>query len=125
MQAFIKINGKEYPAPNIGLGFTVSTAVSSGFNENNVFQGQRVGRDRYKIDNVVWFRMDAKTWASLLQQFEKTFVVEVEFPDMVHNCWQKKKMYPGDRSAEPLYIGDNGLPTMYKNCKVNLVDTGE
>ena len=125
LQAFIKINGKPYPAPNRGLGFTVSTAVNSARNENNVFQGQRVGRDVHKIDNVVWFQMDAMTWSNLLQEFEKSFVVEVEFPDMVHNCWQKKKMYPGDRSAEPLYVGSDGLPTTYKNCKCNMVDTGE
>lgn len=126
MHPFIRINGREYPAPDRGLGFTVSTTVNSGRNERNTMIGQRVGRDLHKIDNVVWFRLEAQVWASLLQEFERDFCVTVEFPDMVHNCWQSKKMYPGDRSAQPLFIDKNtGLPTMYKNCKCNLIDTGE
>lgn len=124
MKPFIKINGRPYPAPDIGLGFTISTAVNAGANERNVVVGQRIGRDRYKIDNCVWFQMDAQTWASFLQEFERNFYAIVEFPDMVHNSWQTKTMYPGDRSAEPLFIGSDGLPTVYKNCKCNLIDTG-
>lgn len=122
---FIKINGREYPAPDRGLGFLVSTTVNSGRNEKNVMKGQRVGRDIHKIDNVVWYQLNADTWASLLQEFERDLCVTVEFPDMVHNCWQTKIMYPGDRSAQPLLIDERtGLPSIYKNCKCNLIDTG-
>lgn len=124
MKAIIKVNGREYPAPNRGLGFTVSTTVTAGRNESNIMVGQRVGKDQQKIDNLQWMFMDAETWASFLQEFERSFYATVEYPDMVHNCWQTKVMYPGDRSAEPIELGANGLPTMYKNCKCNLIDTG-
>lgn len=124
MKAIIKVNGREYPAPNRGLGFTTTTTVSAGRNESNVMVGQRVGRDQYKIDNLQWMFMDASTWASFLQEFERSFYATIEYPDMVHNCWQIKIMYPGDRSAEPFDQGSDGLPTVYKNCKCNLIDTG-
>lgn len=125
MKAFIRINGNEYPAPNIGLGFTITTTVDSGRNEQNVVVGQRIGRDQYKIDSCVWQFMTAEIWGKLLQEFEKNFFVTVEFPDMVHNTWQTKVMYPGDRSAEPYSIDEQtGLPTVYRNCKCNLIDTG-
>lgn len=126
MHSFIRVNGREYPAPNVGLGFTVTTAVGGGRNETGVLVGQRVGRDNYKIDNCVWHKMDARTWSSFLQEFERNFYSTVEFPDMVHNCWCTKIMYPGDRSAEPLYLdSETGLPTYFKNCKCNLIDTGK
>lgn len=127
MRGFIKINGNTYPGPDKGLGFTVSTAVNSGRNENNVMVGQRVGRDNYKIDNCQWYMLEASVWASILQEFENNFYSTIEFPDMVHNCWQKKIMYPGDRSAipDPSSIdAQTGLPKFYMSCKCNLIDTG-
>ncbi len=33
-------------------------------------------------------------------------------------------MYPGNRTAKIDEIGPDGLPTMYKDCKVNLIDCG-
>lgn len=124
MHAFIKINGREYPAPDRGLGFSVSTTVNAGRNELNIAVGQRVGKDLHKIDNCQWKFMDAQTWASFLQEFERSFYATVEYPDMVHNCWITKTMYPGDRSAEPVELDANGLPKLYRNCKCNLIDTG-
>lgn len=126
MHAFIKVNGNVYPAPDVGLGFALSTAVTGGRNENNVFKGQRVGRDNYKIDGCQWTSMDAATWSNLLMEFEKNFYATVEFPDMLRNQWQTKIMYPGDRSATPMEINPvTGLPSTYKNCKCNLIDTGK
>ena len=35
-------------------------------------------------------------------------------------------MYPGDRSAEPYWLDpETGLPSLYVNCKVNIIDVGE
>lgn len=125
MEAIIYINGHVYPAPNVGLGFTITTTVDAGRNANNVVVGQRVGRDNDKIDNLVWQFLEASTWSSILQEFETNFYAEIKFPDMVHNAWHTRVMYPGDRTAEPFTVDpETGLPTMYKNCKMNLVDTG-
>ena len=124
MACFISINGKEFPSPDRGLEFLVATFVSSGKNANGEFVGQRVGRDQYKLNNLVWNKLDASTWSDMLKEFQE-FVVTVKFPDMVNNDWLTLRMYPGDRTAQPLQVGADGLPTMYSQCKVNIVDCGE
>ena len=124
MANFIYINGREFPSPDRGLEFLVTTFVSTGKNANGEFVGQRVGRDQYKLNNLVWNKLDAVTWSEMLKEF-KAFVVTVRFPDMVSNDWLTIRMYPGDRTAQPLFIGPDGLPTMYSQCKVNIIDCGE
>lgn len=125
MAGMIYINGKEFPAPDRGLGFTVSTNVSDGRNALGEFVGQRVGRDQYKIDGMQWTFLDAATWAAILQEFSQ-FVVVVKFPDMVRNDWITLRMYPGNRTAVPWEIDPNTmLPTVYADCKVNIIDCGE
>lgn len=125
MAAIITINGKEFPAPQRGLEFIVSTNVNSGRNANGEVIGQVVGRNQNKANNLVWPFLDAQTWAEMLQEFDDFFVIAT-IPDMVHNTWQTIKMYPGDRSAEPYWIDSvTKLPTHYINCKVNIIDCGE
>lgn len=125
MAAIITINGKEFPAPQRGLEFIVSTNVNSGRNANGEVIGQVVGRNQNKANNLVWPYLDAQTWAEMLQEFDDFFVIAT-IPDMVHNTWQTIKMYPGDRSAEPYWIDPvTKLPTHYINCKVNIIDCGE
>ena len=46
----ITINGREFPAPDVGGNLVVATNVSSGKNANGEFVGQKVGRDQYKFD---------------------------------------------------------------------------
>lgn len=122
-QATIYVNGKSFPSPKRGLRLVVTTMVSSSRNALGEVVGQKVGRDQYKIDALVWPILDAKTWAAILQEFSSFFVI-VKFPDMVSNEWVTLKMYPGDRSAEPYEVDDNGFPTRYLNCKVNIIDCG-
>lgn len=121
--AVLTINGREFPAPDIGGTLIVATNVSDGKNANGEFIGQRVGRDQYKFDNLQWKFLSAETWAAILQEFEK-FVVTARIPDMVHNRFMTIRMYPGNRSATPVEFDSNGLPTMYRDCKVNIVDCG-
>lgn len=64
-------------------------------------------------------------WSSILKEF-KNFYVTVTYPDMVNNTWTTRKMYPGDRTAEPFHLDPvTQLPIDYINCKVNLIDCGE
>lgn len=121
--AVLTINGREFPAPDIGGTLIVATNVSDGKNAKGEFIGQRVGRDQYKFDNLQWKFLSAETWAAILQEFEK-FVVTARIPDMVHNRFMTIRMYPGNRSATPVEFDSNGLPTMYRDCKVNIVDCG-
>ena len=67
MAAIITINGKEFPAPQRGLEFIVSTNVNSGRNANGEVIGQVVGRNQNKANNLVWPFLDAQTWAEMLQ----------------------------------------------------------
>lgn len=121
--AVITINEKEFPAPDVGANFIVSTNVSDGKNADGELIGQKVGRDQYKVDNLQWKFLDAKTWAEILQEFN-SFIVTARIPDMVHNRFMTIRMYPGNRTATPIAFDDNGLPTMYQDCKVNLIDCG-
>lgn len=125
MEPFIRINGIAVPYPNQGLEFIDTTAVNSARNANNVVVGQVVGRRQQKINNLVWASLSAETWALLLQQFENFYFI-CTYPDMVHNCWTTRKMYPGDRSAIPIHVDrKTGLPDTYGRCKVNIIDVGE
>ena len=101
----------------------MATNVSDGKNADGEFVGQKVGRDQYKIDGLQWKFLDAETWSKILQEFS-SFVVTAKIPDMVNNRFLTIRMYPGNRTATPVEFDRNGLPTMYKDCKVNLIDCG-
>lgn len=119
----ITINEKSFPAPDIGASFVIATNVSEGKNADGEFVGQKVGRDQYKIDGLQWKFLDAETWSKILREFE-SFVVTAKIPDMANNRFLTIRMYPGNRTATPIEFDSNGLPTMYRDCKVNLIDCG-
>lgn len=121
--ATIVINEKEFPAPDIGANLIVATNVSDGKNASGEFIGQKVGRDQYKVDGLQWKMLDAATWSEILKEFS-SFVVTARIPDMVNNRFVTLRMYPGNRTATPIAFDKDGLPTMYQDCKVNLIDCG-
>ena len=47
-----------------------------------------------------------------------------ETTETVNNRFMTIRMYPGNRTATPIEFDTDGLPTKYKDCKVNLVDCG-
>ena len=124
MPSVIYINDVAVPCPKRGLEIMVATLVDSARNVNGTVVGQKIGRDQYKLNSLVWPWLSAEQWSSILKLFDN-FYVTVRFPDPVNNAWKTMKMYPGDRSAEPYWIDDKGLPTYYTNCKVNIIDVGE
>lgn len=121
--ATLMINGKEFPAPDVGGNLIVATNVSDGKNANGEFVGQKVGRDQYKFDSLQWKFLDASVWADMLREFDQ-FVVTARLPDMVNNRFLTIRMYPGNRTATPCAFDTEGLPTRYKDCKVNIIDCG-
>lgn len=123
MASYIKINGTEIPYPKRGVQPVVTTVVNAGRNANGVVVGQRIGRDQYKINNLEWAWLSAAEWQMILTLISG-FYFDVTFPDPVTNNEITLKMYCGDRSADPYWVDDNGNPTFYRNCKVNLIDTG-
>lgn len=125
MENFIRINGISVPQPRRGLNLEVATIVNSRRNGNGVMTGQKVGRDQQKIDALEWGHLTAAQWSVILQECDK-FHIMVTYPDMVTGTWTTRKMYPGNRTATPLWIDpETGLPTDYINCKVNIIDVGE
>ena len=82
---FIRVNGKPFPAPKRYPNMVVTTAVDAARNANNKVVGQKIGRDNYKIDNLEWPYLDADTWSSMLQEFDKNYFSTVEFWDVVNN----------------------------------------
>lgn len=122
--AYLAINGYELPPPKRGVRPTVTTVVDAGRNANGAVVGQRVGRDQYKIDSLEWSWLTAEQWGQILSVLSHFFVY-VTFADPVTNAPKTIKMYCGDRSAEPYWVDENGTPTHYRNCKVNLIDCGE
>lgn len=121
--AFIKVNGQSLPPCKRGVSVVVTTVVNAGRNANGATVGQKVGRDQYKIDGLEWSWLTADEWGRILKLF-KNFYVNVTFTDPVSDKPKTIKMYCGDRTASPYWVNDDGAPTHYTNCKVNLIDTG-
>lgn len=121
--AYIAINGYELPPSKRGVSIVVTTVVNSGRNANAAVVGQKVGRDQYKIDGLEWPFLTAAQWSKILGILNN-FFVDVTFSDPVTNKRKTIKMYCGDRTAQPYWVDSNGKPTHYKDCKVNLIDTG-
>ncbi len=122
--SYISINGYELPPPKRGVKPLVTTVVDAGRNANGAVVGQKIGRDQYKLDGLEWAWLTAEQWSTMLSILNQFFVY-VTFPNPVTNSPITIKMYPGDRTAEPYWVDENGSPTHYKDCKFNLVDTGE
>lgn len=121
---YLAINGYELPPPKRGVKVVVTTVVDAGRNANGSVVGQKVGRDQYKIDGLEWSWLTANQWEKILSILNN-FFFDVTFIDPVRNTRKTVKMYCGDRTAEPYWLNDDGEPTHYRNCKVNLIDTGE
>lgn len=122
--AYIYVNGVEFPYPARGLEIIITTPVSSARNTRAEVVGQRISRDQYKIQDLQWPMLSAEQWSFILKNFREGFGTNVTFPDPVTNEWITLKMYPGDRSGKPYWLGKDGKPTRYKDCKVNIIDCG-
>ena len=122
--AFLNVNGYDYPPCKRGVKIINSTVVDAARNTNGVTVGQKIGRDLYKIDGLEWAVLTAEEWSRILKSLEP-FYVNLTFWDDVDNKKRTILVYPGDRSAEPYFVNSEGKPTLFRNCKVNLIDTGK
>ena len=124
LSSFLNVNGYDFPCPGVGFTYTITTTVNAGRNANNAVIGQRVGRDLYKLDNLQWVGLMPETWRMMLAAVEP-FYVPVTFEDFRTGKPITIIMYPGDRTAKPLFADKNShLVTKYENCKFNLIDAG-
>ena len=124
LSSFLNVNGYDFPCPDHGFQYTITTTVNAGRNANNEVIGQRVGRDLIKLDSMSWKALDPKTWQMMLKAVEP-FYVPVTFEDYRTGKPTTIIMYPGDRTAKPLFADpDTHIVTKYEECKFNLVDAG-
>ena len=122
---FLIVNDKKLPMTKVDSGKqTVATMVSDGRNAMATFIGQKIGRDQAKVEYVAPF-LTASEWGEILRIFDREFVNDVTFFDMVSGARITRKMYVNDRTATPYAIDDNGNVTVWKDCSLNLIDTGE
>ncbi len=123
LSAFLNVNGYDFPCPRRGFKYTISTTVNAGRNTNNAVIGQRVGRDLFKLDSMEWVGLPASVWKRMLKAVEP-FYVPVTFEDYRTGKPTTIIMYPGDRTATPLWVNDKHIITQYENCAFNLIDAG-
>lgn len=122
--SFLKVNGVNFPCPKAGFTYVISTTVDAGRNVNNEVIGQRVGRDLFKLDEMEWSGLDPDTWQSMLAAVEG-FYIPVTFEDYRTGGEITITMYPGDRTAIPLFVDPTTHKvTKYETCKFNLIDCG-
>lgn len=124
LSSFLNVGGYDFPCPRVGFRYVISTTVNAGRNANNVTIGQKVGRDLFKFDAMEWAGLYPEVWKMMLRAVEP-FYIPVTFEDYRTGKPITITMYPGDRTAEPLFIDKTSkIVTQYRNCKFNLIDTG-
>lgn len=124
LSSFLTVNGVDFPCPRVGFTYVITTTVNAGRNANNEVVGQRVGRDLFKLNTLEWAALDAETWQKMLKAVED-FYVPVTFEDYRTGKPITITMYPGDRTAKPLFVDPiTHKVTKYENCKFNLIDVG-
>ena len=124
LSSFLNVNGYDFPCPKVGFQYIISSTVNAGRNANNAAIGQRVGRDLYKFNSMSWSMLEPETWQMMLRAVED-FYIPVTFEDYRTGEPITITMYPGDRTATPLFVDENTHKiTKYENCKFNLIDAG-
>ena len=124
LSSFLNVNGYDFPCPKVGFQYIISSTVNAGRNANNAAIGQRVGRDLYKLNSMSWAMLEPETWQMMLRAIED-FYIPVTFEDYRTGEPITITMYPGDRTATPLFVDENTHKiTKYENCKFNLIDAG-
>ena len=124
LSSFLNVNGYDFPCPKVGFQYIISSTVNAGRNANNAVIGQRVGRDLYKLNSMSWAMLEPETWQMMLRAVED-FYIPVTFEDYRTGELITITMYPGDRTATPLFVDENTHKiTKYENCKFNLIDAG-
>lgn len=124
LSSFLNVNGYDFPCPAVGFQYSISTMVNAGRNSNGATIGQKVGRDLYKLDSLHWVGLEPEVWQRMLEAVEP-FYVPVTFEDYRTGEPITIIMYPGDRSAKPLFADpDSHKVTLYENCQFNLIDCG-
>lgn len=102
----------------------ISTLVNSGRNANAIVTAQKIGRDQEKT-SLAWNYLNKEEWEELIRFWDRNFFFNFTYYSRVKGERITRKCYIGDRKDKPFDIDHDGLPTAYRDCSANIVDTGE
>lgn len=122
--SYLQFNDQELPSVRKGITVSVNMVTSSARNANGVLVRQKIGRTQYKLENVEWPQLSPEEWESILEIINSGYF-DVTFLNPETNQPITIKMYCDEKTAVPYYVDGNGRPAFYRNCKINLIDSGE
>ena len=102
----------------------IETLVNSGRNADAVVVAQKIGRDQEKTE-MSWNYLPKEDWEKMLRFWDTNFFFNFTYYSPVAGTKITRKFYVGDRTYQPYDIDANGNPIAYKECKLNVIDTGE
>lgn len=102
----------------------IATMVNSGRNADAVVVAQKIGRDQEKTE-MKWNYLEKELWEELLRFWDTNFFFLFTYYSRVDGRKITRKFYIGDRSDRPMNITPDGVPTAYRDCVANVIDTGE
>lgn len=122
--SYLKFNDQELPSVKKGITVSVNMLTSSARNANGMIVRQKIGRTQYKIENVEWLQLSPEQWESILEIINSGYF-DVTFLNPETNLPITIKMHCDEKTATPYYVGADDKPAFYRNCKINLIDSGE
>lgn len=103
---------------------TIATVVDQARTADGIVRGSVIARAN-KIE-LKWAVLTPEAWSNICKFFDKHFYFNARYYDMSANAFKTKKMYVGDRSAQPFIMdATTGKPTYYLNCEANIIGVGE
>ena len=103
---------------------TIATVVDQARTADGIVRGSVIARAN-KIE-LKWAVLTPETWAEICTFFNKHFYFNAYYYDMQLNAFTTKKMYVGDRSAQPFLMdSETGKPKYYLDCEANIIGVGE
>lgn len=118
------------PVPSYNsLSQSSSSLVNSARTAGGAVIGTRVGKRNLSKLSLSWSVLTASQWASIQEAIrgatDSNILFYVRYFDMERNAFIIRRMYAGDRSAQPLKLDkETGAVTLWQDCTVNLVDAG-
>lgn len=101
-----------------------ATVVDQARTADGIVRGSVIAKAS-KVE-LKWAVLTPEVWRDICRFFDKHFYFNATYLDMNTNTFKTKKMYVGDRSAQPFMIDSTtGIPKYYLECEANIIGVGE